>query len=127
LPRRVTGYSPRELVEMALGHQGCMDGVSLTIDGLEYCESGICTHCGVRQPIERFIRSLRAAGRCIACQSAVDGLPFCTHRATPLAVLGEQFDQRLQGFVDGRAESVVVRGPHATALCRFSGPADRID
>jgi hypothetical protein len=54
----------------------------------------------------------------------MDGLPFYTHRPTPLAVLGKWTDRPLHEVVGRSPESIVVRGPNAAVLCEFSSPND---
>jgi molybdopterin/thiamine biosynthesis adenylyltransferase len=120
LPRPARSYSPRELSQIALGDPATLAGVSMTIDGLQFCESGICAQCGASQPVGRFIRSFRGLARCAHCSGMIDALPFCTHRPAPLTVLGECLDRRLEELVDEPPESVIVRGPHRTAWCGSS-------
>lgn len=121
LPRPVASFTPRELVETALGSSQTLVGVSLTIDRLQFCEAGVCTNCSRRQPVERFVGSLRGIDKCSECGASVDGLPFNTHRPTPLAVLASQLDSPLDGFTDKAPEAAVVRGPNVSAICEYSG------
>jgi hypothetical protein len=124
MQRELANYTPCELANTALGPVRTADGISLTIERLQFCEAGVCTQCGARQTVERFIATLRGAGKCAVCGAAMDGLPFYTHRPTPLAVLGKWADRPLHKVVGRSPESIVVRGPNAAVLCEFSSPND---
>jgi hypothetical protein len=119
--RGLAHYTPRELANIALGHVRTADGISLTIDRFQFCEAGVCTRCGARQPVARFIAALRGAGKCAACGAAVDGSPFNAHRPTPLSVMGKSADRPLHEIVDRSPEAIVVRGPNEAVLCEYSG------
>jgi molybdopterin/thiamine biosynthesis adenylyltransferase len=115
--RALSTYTPLELANIALGHVRSEDGVSLTIDRLQFCEVGVCTHCAARQPVEKFVARLLGAGTCPVCGGAVDGLPFHTHRPVPLAVLGKSADRPLRELLERMPNSVIVRGPNTAVLC----------
>jgi hypothetical protein len=109
LPRSLAECTPRELVRQVVQDDDRLEACAWTVGGHAFIESAAC--CGVVQPIGRFCRADRPAGRCRRCRRELHAQPFFSHRRVPGSVLGPALRRPLGRLGAGRAPWVVVHTP----------------
>jgi molybdopterin/thiamine biosynthesis adenylyltransferase len=109
LPGALAECTPRELARQAGQDDDRLEACAWTVGGHAFIESAAC--CGVVQPIGRFCRADRPAGRCPRCRRELRAQPFFSHRRVPGSVLGPALHRPLGRLGAGRAPWVVVHTP----------------
>jgi molybdopterin/thiamine biosynthesis adenylyltransferase len=109
LPSPLAECTPRELARRVILDDDRLEECAWTVGGHAFIESAAC--CGVVQPIGRFCRADRPAGRCRSCRRPLRAQPFFAHRRVPGSVLGPALHRPLGRLGAGRAPWVVVHTP----------------
>jgi molybdopterin/thiamine biosynthesis adenylyltransferase len=109
-PRALADCTPRELIGQAALSDRELRSAVFSADDLHFVESGSCPGCDHRQPIGRFVSSLRSVVSCSTCGSPIDADLYYAHRPAPISLLDELLDRPLRTFLATSPESVLVSG-----------------
>jgi molybdopterin/thiamine biosynthesis adenylyltransferase len=101
--------TPGELARQVVPGDVELEACAWAVGGHVFIESAAC--CGGVQPIGRFCRADRPAGRCRSCRRPLYAQPFFAHRRVPGSVLGPALHRPLGRLGAGRAPWVVVHTP----------------
>jgi len=120
-PRPLADCTLHELIRQAGLSNGELRTAACSIDDLQFVESGSCPGCDHRQPIGRFISSLRSVAACTNCGRQIDADLFYAHRPAPISLLADLLDRPLRSLIATEPDSVLISGRRSLLL---KNPAD---
>lgn len=109
-PGALGDCTPRELIRQAAFSDRETLSAAIGVDDLHFVESGCCPGCDHRQPIGRFVSSLRSVDACSKCGSQIDADSYYAHRPAPISLLADLLDRPLRTFLTASPDSVLVSG-----------------
>ncbi len=117
-PQPLTDCTPRELLVATPDEQHDLRGISFDVDASPFVETGLCSSCGRRHAIKRFVTPLGGALSCTACGSPIDAEPLFTHRPVAADLLRGVLDRPLRDIVSAAPQTVIVRGRERAVMFR---------
>jgi len=119
--RALDDCTPRELIGQAELNDRELHSAVFGIDDLHFVQSAACAECDHRQPLGRFVASLRSVGPCTKCGRRTDADTYHTYCPPPIALLGDLLDRPLHTFLATSADSVLVSGERSVLFRNPSG------